>query len=278
MSEPWTDEHLSWLNHIDTKQTVDNKDVDIYNFNYNLDDDEIFSNWAKHFRNHYCLDDLIELFIEDTEYTTRKEYLNNLKFPEIGRAGAKTRSGDFGEILISDFIEYSLGYWVPRTRFSDRQNRNNPTQGVDVIGFKSDDYTRNDTNDELFIFEVKCKLTGVNTAYTNDRMMTAINDSAKDFNVRKAESLNGLKQLYIKEQNIINSKRIGRFQNQQDRPYLEKSGAASIILDDSYDRTKIVNIDTSNHPNSSNLMLIIIKGNELMPLVHKLYQKAANEA
>jgi len=275
---PWTEEHIEWLEHVDTKQTQDNKNIDIYEFNYDLEKDEIFSNWAKHFRNHYCLDNLIDLFMEDTEYTTRKEYLNNLKFPEIGRAGAKTRSGDFGEILISDFIEYRLNYWVPRTRFSDRQNRNNPTQGVDVIGFKSDDYTQNNRNDELLIFEVKCKLTGVNTNYTNDRMMTAIDDSTKDFNIRKAESLNGLKQLYIKERNTDNAKKIGRFQNQKDRPYVEKSGAASIILGESYDGNRIINIDTSNHPNPNNLMLIIIKGNDLMPLVHKLYEKAANEA
>jgi hypothetical protein len=108
--------------------------------------------------------------------------------------------------------------------------------------------------------------------------MTAINDSAKDFNIRKAESLNALKQLYIKERNTTNSKKIGRFQNQLDRPYTEKSGAASIILNESYNENNIVRIDTSNHPNSNNLMLIIIKGNELMPLVHRLYEKAANEA
>lgn len=277
MSTPWTNKHLSWLNHVDSKQTFDGKNLDIYEFNYDLEDDEIFSNWASHFRNHYCLDDLIDSFIDGTEYTTRSEYLNNLKFPEANKAGAKTRSGDFGEILISDFIEYNLNYWVPRTRFSERQNRNNPTQGVDVIGFKSDNYTQNNKNDELLIFEVKCKLTGVNTDYTKDRMMTAINDSAKDFNVRKAESLNALKQLYIKERNIDNSKKIRRFQDQKDRPYIEKSGAASIILDAAYDENKIIGINASSHPNP-NLMLIMIKGKDLMPLVHKLYEKAANEA
>lgn len=275
---PWTKEHLQWLQLIDTQKTDDGKDIEIYDFNYDLDNNEIFSKWAKHFRNHYCLDDLIDSFIDGTEYTTRSEYLNNLKFPENSRAGAKTRSGDFGEILISDFIEYNLHYWVPRTRFSERQNRNNPTQGVDVIGFKSDDYTQNNKNDELLIFEVKCKLTGISTDYTKDRMMTAINDSAKDFHVRKAESLNGLKQLYIKERNIDNSKKIRRFQDQKDRPYVEKSGAASIILDEAYDENKIIGINTSSHPNQNNLMLIMIKGKDLMPLVHKLYEKAANEA
>ena len=202
----------------------------------------------------------------------------NLKFPEEGRNGAKTRSGDFGEILISDFIEYNLNFWVPRTRFSDRANRNNPTQGVDVIGFKSDDYSQNLINDELIIFEVKCKLTGNQAFLTKTRMETAIFDSAKDFNVRKAESLNGLKQIYLKERNTENANKIKRFQNPTDRPYIELSGASSLILDGAYDETKISEIDASNHPNLRNLKLILIKGENLMRLVHTLYERAANEA
>ena len=158
---PWTNEHLQWLQLIDTKKTADGKDIEIYELNYDLGNDEIFSKWAKHFRNHYCLDSKIERLIRGTNQT-KAEYLSNIKFPESNANGAKTRAGDFGEILVSDFLEYILNFWVPRTRFSERQNRNNPTQGVDVIGFKSDDYTLNNRNDELIIFEVKCKLTGIN--------------------------------------------------------------------------------------------------------------------
>src|SRR3546814_8878008 len=41
--------------------------------------------------------------------------------------GPSTRAGDFGEILVADFIEYVLGYWCPRQgRFEDRENRNVP--------------------------------------------------------------------------------------------------------------------------------------------------------
>ena len=256
---PWTNEHLQWLQLIDTYKTADGKDVEIYELNYDLGNDEIFSKWAKHFRNHYCLDSKIERLIRGTNQT-KAEYLNNIKFPESNVNGAKTRAGDFGEILVSDFLEYILNFWVPRTRFSERQNRNNPTQGVDVIGFKSDDYTLNNRNDELMIFEVKCKLTGTSKSYTKDRMMTAINDSKKDFSLRKAEALNGIKSWYLLRNQDNKANAIERFQDPKDKPFIELSGA------------------TSNHPNSNNLMLIIIKGNELMPLVHRLYEKAANEA
>lgn len=276
MSEPWTNEHLSWLNHIDMKQTADGKNIDIYELNYDFENATILTNWAKHFRNHYCLDTLIDLYRDGTGLS-RTEFLNNLKFPIQGR-GSSTRSGDFGEILISDFLEYNMNFWVPRTRFSNRQNRNNPTQGLDVIGFKSDDYGRNNPNDELMIFEVKCGLTGNNSEVQIERMNMAINDSAKDFNVRKAESLNGLKQLFIDKSDTESAIKIQRFQNQKDNSYIERSGATSIISNESYDSNRITEINALHHPNYSNLKLILIKGQDLMALVHKLYEKAANEA
>lgn len=274
---PWTDEHLEWIDYVDTKQTSDGKDIEVYEFNYDLNNEEVFSSWAKHFRNHYCLDTRIERLIRNTGQT-KTEYLNNIKFPEANVNGAKTRSGDFGEILISDFLEYILNFWVPRTRFSERQNRNNPTQGVDVIGFKSEDYSANNPNDELMIFEVKCKLTGTSTNYTKDRMMTAINDSTKDYSLRKAEALNGLKSWYLLRDEEDNADAIERFQNPKDNPFIELSGATSIILNQAYDENKVIEVDASMHPNADKLKLILIKGQDLMPLVHQLYERAANEA
>ena len=274
---PWTNEHLEWLEYVETKQTADGKNVVIYEFNYDLSNDTILTNWAKHFRNHYCLDSKINRLIRNTGQT-KTEYLNNIKFPESNVNGAKTRSGDFGEILISDFLEYVLNFWVPRTRFSERQNRNNPTQGVDVIGFKSEDYAVNNPTDELMIFEVKCKLTGTSTSYTKDRMMTAISHSSKDYSLRKAEALNGLKSWYLLRDEDESADAIERFQNPKDKPFIELSGATSIILNQAYDKNKMIEVDASAHPNVNNLKLILIKGENLMPLVHQLYERAANEA
>ena len=274
---PWTNQHLVWLNPLDTKQTADGKDIKIYELNYDLTNTAIFSSWARHFRNHYCLDSNIERLIQGTTQT-KAEYLNNIKFPESNVNGAKTRAGDFGEILVSDFIEYILNFWVPRTRFSERQNRNNPTQGIDVIGFKSDNYALNNRNDKLIIFEVKCKLTGVNKSYTKDRMMDAINDSKKDYSLRKAEALNGLKSWYLLRDKETEANAVQRFQNPKDFPFEELSGATSIILNEAYDEEKLIEVDSSQHPNKEKLMLILIKGQDLMTLVHKLYERAADEA
>lgn len=187
---PWTSEHLRWL--VDTGDiltTTDGAQVKIFEFNHE-DDEEVLSSWARHFRNHYCDDQKIDLLRNGTGYS-RAEYLNALKFPDQGRLGASIRSGDFAEILISDYVEYVLDYWVPRTRYEDKAVRNESTKGVDIIGFK---FVGEDPDpaDTLLTFEAKAKLTGS----AANRLQDAINDSAKD-QIRKALSLNAIKQRFI---------------------------------------------------------------------------------
>jgi len=270
--------HLDWLQ--DTGKTLTTQDgipIKVFELKH-TSDEAILSSWAKHFRNHYCSDELVDEYRDGTGMS-RKDYLNNLVFPDRStHTGPATRSGDFGEILISDYVEYILGYWVPRTRFSERQNRSNPTQGVDVLGLKMlDPYNKSET-DELLIYEVKGKLTANARDESKKRLEIAIKDSAKDFNVRKAESLNALKRYYMVRQQREQINIIQRFQNPIDNPYIELSGASAIILTSAIDDTLISEVDANEHPNKDNLQLIIISGENLMDLVHHLYERGANEA
>ena len=53
---PWTSEHTKWL--VDTGErlkTADGKKVEVWEFRHEKDE-AVLSAWAKHFRNHYCLD------------------------------------------------------------------------------------------------------------------------------------------------------------------------------------------------------------------------------
>ena len=210
---------------------------------------------------------------------TRQEYLVDLVLPDKKtHSGPATMSGDFGEIIISDYVEYMLRYWVPRTRFSERQNRSNPTQGVDVLGLKLIDPNKESLDDELLIYEVKAKLTSNAWNESKERLEIAIRDSKKDFDKRKAESLNALKRYYHIRSKTDEMNTIQRFQNPTDRKYKELSGAAAIILTSSIDDSQISQVDASAHPNTNNLQLIIINGNDLMTLVYNLYETAANEA
>jgi len=278
--------HLDWLQDTGkTLTTIDGIPIKIFELKH-TSDEAILSSWAKDFRNHYCLDK----YIDDLRVGTgksRREYLNDIVFPDSStHSGPATKSGDFGEILVSDYIESVLGYWTPRTRFSERQNRSNPTQGVDVLGLKMLDSNNQSPNDELLIYEVKAKLTSNAKDESKKRLEIAIKDSAKDFNVRNAESLNALKRYYMIRQQRDKMKIIQRFQNPTDNPYIELSGASAIILTKSLKDDYICQVSTSvcgkesneSHPNKSNLQLIIISGDNLMDLVHHLYERGANEA
>ena len=110
-----TPAYLNWLQ--DTGVALKTKDgapVKVFELIHEPDQ-AILSEWAKHFRSQYCNDLDID-FLREFTGKTRAEYLNDLKFPtKTGGFGPGTRSGDFAEILVSDYLEFISGYWVPRT-------------------------------------------------------------------------------------------------------------------------------------------------------------------
>lgn len=237
-------------------------------------DDELVS-WAKHVREHYCLDSEIDSLREGTGLS-RSEYLTSLVFPDHAeRPGPSVRAGDFTEILISDYLEYSLGYTVPRIKFSEKAVRNEPVKGVDVIGYLLFDEDGHTPDDRIATYEVKAKLTG--NAY-DKTLQKAIDHSSKDF-LRLAETLNFLKRKYKDKGQHEEATNIQRFQNKADNPYIYESGAAAVITSSTYDEAAIVeNTITVNHPNSGMLALLVISGDDLMALVHSIYLSAANDA
>ena len=151
---PWTSEHTKWL--VDTGNrlnTLDGKTVEVWEYCHEQDD-YILSAWAKHFRNHYCLDSEIDYYRRGPGLT-RAEFLNNIKFPDQSlKPGPSIRAGDFGELLVADYLQYILGYWVPRTRYADKTIRNESTKGCDIIGFKMIGKEES-PRDILAIFEAK---------------------------------------------------------------------------------------------------------------------------
>lgn len=270
---PWTSEHINWL--IDTGErltTVDGKTVEVWEFCHEEDDD-VLSAWAKHFRNHYCLDDEIDFYRQGLN-CSRSEYLKNIKFPDrTVRPGPSIRAGDFGEILVADYLEYVLQFWVPRTRYGNKTTRNESTKGSDIIGFKLIG-EEDSPEDTLAILESKTQFSGTRP---KPRLQDAVNGSAKD-QVRKAESLNAVKQRLYEKGFREDSTRVDRFQNPADRPHREISGAVALFETRVFDRNRISETTTGAHPNSENLFLLVIHGEQFMNLVHDLYRRAADEA
>lgn len=276
--------HLKWL--VDTGQwleTADGKTIAVWELRHK-NDAAVLSAWAKHFRNHYCSDDDLD-FLRGSQ--SRKDYLEKIKFPSsTSKLGPSVRAGDFGEILIADYLQWILGYSVPRLRWNAKIVRDESSKGSDVIGFHFYDETGTSAKDSLAVFESK---TGFSAGSIANRMQDAINDSAKD-HIRIDESLNYIKQRLYEKGDKEQAKKVERFQNPVDNPYREVFGAAAIYSSEHLDTSVVSAADTLKipkspksdefqpHPNSDDLVLVVIKGKDIMTLVHELYRRAADEA
>jgi hypothetical protein len=272
---PWTRDHIdNWLKPGGKRlYTADGRPIQVYEFAHQPDD-AILVKWAKHFRNHYCLDTEIDALI-DSMGCTRTEYLRDVKFPDKKPGlGPGVRSGDFAEILVADFLQYVSGFWVPRTRYSNKINRNQSPAGCDVMAFGFADPAKPSPKDTLALYEAKAQLSGTKA---KSRLQDAVDDSGQD-PVRKAESLNALRQRMIRERDPKSAAIVARFQNITDRPYKQAFGAVALFTSALYDPISIGTTLALKHPQATNLSLVVIHGPDLMDLVHSLYERAANEA
>ena len=266
--------HLGWL--VKTGKVLRTQDgvpIELWTLNHQPNS-KILSAWAKHFRNHYCDDGQIDLLRNGTGHS-RADYLTKLKFPDAhATPGPSIRSGDFAEILIADYVEYILGYWVPRTRYDDKTIRNESKKGSDTIGFRFQRDDNPSTEDTMLVFETKAQLSGTKARVI---LQNAIDDSAKD-EIRKAESLNAIKQRLIDHKQLDQAAQVARFQSPEDNPYRSLYGAAALFTSEVLDETVLSKSDAGKHPHKPRLAVIVLSGPNLMELVHNLYSLAADEA
>jgi hypothetical protein len=267
---PWTSEHLNWL--VDTGDVITTecgKTANVFRFDYDVNNQEVMSRWAKHFRNYYCSDNQIDLLKSPSQ--TRADYLIKMKFPDQKNPpGPSIRSGDFAEILVADYLTYLQGYNVPRTRYDRKGVPNESTKGSDVLAFKRD--SDDQRKDVLLVYEVKANL----SAKPKPMLQEAIDHSAKDY-MRLGESLNGIKQRMLDRQDMEGFALIKRFQEPENNPYRTRFGAAAVCSNSGFDKNVLGIAKTSLHPFRQDLELLAFHGEELMALAHMLYERAANE-
>lgn len=271
--------HLAWLKEADeTLTTSDGKDISVWELVCDMSDTKTWTAWAKHFREHYCLDSVIDVLKEGTPYTdSRADYLNSLAFPDEKIApGPSIRAGDFAEILVADLLEEHFAFWVPRTRYQAKAIRNESTKGTDVIGiqFLNADGSPS-AKDKLFTVESKAQLSG---KHAKPRLQDAVTDSMKD-EKRKGETLNAIKRRLIEENRIDEALKIQRFQDALKNPYIEQTGAAAFFCNSVYDSDNISKTTSClQHKNANQMTLIVVRANTFMKLVNQLYEIAAHEA
>ncbi|GHU05614.1 hypothetical protein FACS1894158_08970 [Betaproteobacteria bacterium] len=77
--------HISFLNKTGTTlQTSDGKTVEVWEL-LHTPDSATLSAWAKHFREHFCLDSQIDTLRSGIRLS-RKDYLETIKFPDATTA------------------------------------------------------------------------------------------------------------------------------------------------------------------------------------------------
>lgn len=262
-------------------KTKDGKSVEVWEFKHN-DDETILKDWAYNFRQNYITNDEINNIISGTEYEGRKkDFLKEKVFPDEKTLYKKrkhrdsiVRIGDFAEILIADFFQfcYTNKYWIPRTRYDSKDNRNFSTKGTDIIGFKFIDQTLKNQNDTLLTVEVKANF---GQTKNKKRLLEAIQDAQKD-PVRYAESLFVINKRFYRENKIQEQEKVKRFQRWVDNPFKIIHSASAIFSDQNFSKDVIEKIDASN--DKLNLKLIVFHGDDLMNLCQKLYKRAIDEA
>lgn len=264
--------HIAWFNQGVSLLTNDNKEVRLLEFVHD-GNEEIMSEWARHFRNHYCKDSDIDKLRSGTNLS-RREYLEQLVFPDAKqKPGPSVRASDFSEILIADYFKYILSFHVPRLRYSDKANRNTSTQGIDILGFKLVKEGTMSPDDELITCEVKAALSSVN----EQLLQKAYEGSANDYVIKTSEALNAAKRRLEREGRVGEAEIIARFQNITDRPHKRISAAAGVCSAHTWKDSIVSGISLGPHPNS-NILLLIVRGEKLMDLANKLFEAAYAEA
>jgi len=271
--------HISWLK--DTGQTLTTTagdTVKVLEFAH-FAAPNILKAWAKHFREHYCLDAALDEAREGTGLS-RKDYLEQLVFPDqIAAPGPSIRAGDFAEILVADYFQYLQGWLVPRTRYRMKSSPNESTKGTDILAFRLAAKTNlrkkiYSPQDILMSIEVMAQFSG---RKATPRLQHAINDSAKD-QFRKAMSLNAMKRRLQADADEANVELVERFQNLADRPYQARYTAAAFHCLSNFSDSAVTESKTDGHPEKKKLSLLLIKGSSMMQLVNQLYEVAAHEA
>ena len=251
------------------------EEIQVYKFNTELLDDNSLNNWALGLRYNYIEKDLLELAISGTGLT-KKEYLEKMIFPnpEVSQ-GAATMSGEFGELLVYDYINYVLEYYVPRVRYFNKVNPDMPVPGSDVIGYKMENYKKGSKNDKLLVAEVKTRSTisGNKTTAITETITKAIQGASKD-RVRVGESLNAEKSKLLTRGRFREAKIVERFQNKTDNPYNLDFFAVAVMDNELYSEQLILDVINNQNENIKFTNILIIHSKELKSFLRDLYKRA----
>ena len=249
--------------------------VNIYKLTNELLEEDILNKWATSLRNNYIEEELLPDLISGTGLT-QQEYLKKNILPDFeNRQGAGTMSGEFGEILIYDYINFNLKYYITRTRYLEKVNPNMPISGSDVIGYKMVNSDIPCISDELIVYEVKTRssMIGKKVNLCQETLEAAIKDSSKD-RVRLAESLNAEKRRLLSRFKKSEAKIVERFQNKTDYPFILNFFAVAVLDTELCIEESILEVIEAQYEIIGTTNVLIIHSKELKSFLRDLYRRA----
>lgn len=238
--------------------------------------DSMLEDWALHLRRHYVRDDELKRYCDgearDVATVLREDYIPDK--PTI-------RSGDFGEILMSDILQFIEGYEVPRYKQVKRANHNMSDPGVDVVAYRISDPIGTNSSDELVTIEVKTRVTPRKNQLS-DAILDAEQSAQKD-HTRIAMTL----RMYKKRSSDVGDEKTKeemiRFMMKSEKPYKHVLAIAVVIgADDlqaqSEEIEKICESEECDSETRKRLRfetvdkVRIVYRSELMDLIHSIYE------
>ena len=253
------------------------KEIQVYKLNNELSADSILNSWASGLRNNYVEESLLEPLIKGTGLT-KQEFLEKNIFPNHqDKLGASTMSGEFGEILVYDYINFVLKHYITRTRYLEKVNPNMPVSGSDVIGYQVKNIDKPSKTDHLIVAEVKTRSSksGNKNTLCEKTVREAIEHSVKD-RVRIGESLNAEKRRLLNRSRIEEAKIVERFQNKTDNPFRLDFFAVAVLDSDLYSDQVVLDVVNSQHENVKSTSILIIHSKELLLFLRDLYRRACS--
>ena len=251
------------------------EEIQIYKLNSELLDDNSLNNWALGLRDNYVEEILLESLVQGTGLT-QKEFLEKNIFPNHqNNLGASTMSGEFGEILVYDYINFVLKHYITRTRYLEKVNPDMPVSGSDVIGYKVKSINKPSKSDHLIVAEVKTRSSKVGNKNRSceKTVKDAIEHSIKD-RVRIGESLNAEKRRLLNRSRNDEAKIVERFQNKTDNPFTLDFFAVAVLDNELYSDQVVLDVVNTQHENIKSTNILIIHSKELKLFLRDLYRRA----
>lgn len=260
--------YINWIIEEKGIQIKDNIPITCFKINYEMNDD-VLDDWALHIRRHYIRDEELD---EESKLSQLEieQYLREHVIPQKNEPlGCTARSSDLTEILVSDLIEFILGYKTPRCKQWNRSGKNNSEHGTDVVGYKyaSEDCSPTE-RDELIAAEVKALLSS--NKYTP--LLDAITDSKLDEH-RLARSIIYYRKKLKSMGKNGEAQEIERFLFKPEKDYNIIYLATAINSREITDKIIDLGISGEELVIKHNQRVFYIHGKKLMDLAHEVYER-----